>query len=536
VPDRTRSPTRSLFRTVGPISLATSLSRVLGLVREQVIAGYFGAGVVTDAFYIAFRIPNLLRDLFAEGALSSAFVPTFTAVREREGPGAAWALANRVLTSLALILGGVTVLIFLFAPQILAVYGIGFDPAKRELAVTMTRILSPFLLCVGLAAVAMGMLNASGRFFVPALAPAWFNVCSILGVVTLVPVLSRAGLEPGLALAIGAIAGGAVQLLVQLPSLHRVGFRFRPAFAWADPGQRRIRRLMLPAIFGLGATQLNIVVDSSLATLQGDGPVSYLQYAFRMIMLPIGVFGVAIGTANLARVSRDVARNDTAGLRRGLASALRMAAVLTLPSTAGLIALREPAIALLFERGRFVAHDTVQTAAALLCYALGLYAYSATKIQVPTYYALDDTRRPVIASAVAVATKIVTSVALLWLLPRFGVTAFLGLALSTSVAAWTNYVQLALGLRRRLGSFAEFRVLRTTIVVALVSVVMGVAVHAAYVASLTVAPRGGTAVEASRIGLLVILGAVLTLVGLGLARVEEGRALIGRLVGRGDRG
>ena len=514
------------------MSLATSMSRVLGLVREQVIAFYFGAGIVTDAFYVAFRIPNLLRDLFAEGALSSAFVPTFTAARERQGPAAAWALANRVLTSLALILGGVTVLIFIFAPQILALYGYGFDPSKRDLAVTMTRILSPFLLCVGLAAVAMGMLNASGRFFVPALAPAWFNVCSILGIVTLVPVLTRVGVEPGLALAIGAIAGGAAQLVVQLPSLHRTGFRFRPELSWRDEGQRRIRRLMLPAIFGLGATQINIVVDSSLATLQGDGPVSYLQYAFRMIMLPIGVFGVAIGTANLARVSRDVARNDSESLRRGLASALRMAAVLTLPSTAGLIALREPTIALLFERGRFDAHDTAQTAAALLCYAFGLYAYSVTKIQVPTFYALDDTRRPVIASAVAVSTKVASSFLLLWLLPRFGVSAFLGLALSTSVAAWTNFGQLAIGLRRRLGSFADLGVLRTTAGVALVSTVMGVAVELGYRLSLEVAPPGGTAFEAARIAVLIAGGVGVTAVGLHLAHVDEGRQLVDRLFRR----
>ena len=221
------SQPRGLLRTVGSISSATTVSRVLGLVRDQVQSYYFGAGSLTDAFVAAFRIPNLLRDLFAEGAMSSAFVPTFTAEREKRGADAAWRLANRLITALILILGGVTLAIFVGAPLILRVYAAGFDSEKMDLAVSMTRILSPFLLFVALAAVAMGVLNTCGRFFLPALAPASFNVVVILSVVILVPILPRFGVEPALALAIGAIGGGALQFLVQLPALRREGFRLR---------------------------------------------------------------------------------------------------------------------------------------------------------------------------------------------------------------------------------------------------------------------------------------------------------------------
>jgi len=534
VPDRAPGSRRSLFATVGSISGATSVSRVLGLVREQVVAYYFGASAVTDAFWVAFRIPNLLRDLFAEGAMSSAFVPTFAAVAEREGRPAAWRLGNRVFAALGIALGAVTLAILAFAPGILTVYDWGGDPAKRELTVTMTRILAPFLPFVAFAAVAMGMLNASGRFFVPALAPAWFNVCSIVGIVALVPVLSAAGFEPGLALAIGALAGGAAQFLVQVPALRSVGFRFRPEIAWHDAGLRRIRRLMLPAIFGLAATQLSILVDTALATSLGNGPVSYLQYAFRMIQLPIGLFGVAIGPANLARVSHDAARDDLPGLRRSVAASLRMAAVLTLPSTAGLVALGEPTMRVLFQRGAFDAADTAATGAAVLCYALGLYAYSVTKIQVPTFYALDETRRPVIASAVAVALKIASSFAMLAWLPRFGIAPFLALALSTSLAAWANFGQLAFGLRRRLGSFSGLGVLSTTLRVAAVSAVMGVLVRLAHGATLGVVPAAGTATEIVRLGVLVALGVAITLAGFATLGVPELRDLRERIARRRD--
>jgi putative peptidoglycan lipid II flippase len=527
------APRRSLLRTVSSISLATAMSRVLGLVRDQVQSYYFGAGMVTDAFIAAFRIPNLLRDLFAEGALSAAFVPTFTAEREHRGEAAAWRLGNRLMTALLLILGVVTVAIFLGAPWILPIYAPGFDGEQLTLAVTMTRIISPFLLLVALAAVCMGMLNASGRFFVPALAPVFFNVAVIAGVIGLVPLLARLGVATGLSLAIGALVGGALQFLVQVPALRGQGFRFRPELNLRDTGLRRIGRLMLPAIFGLAATQINILVDTILAS-RYDAAITWLSLAFRLMLLPIGLFAVSIATANLARVSQDAARGDHDGLRDNFGAALRMAALFTLPSTAGLIALREPIVQVLFEHGRFGAHDTVQTAAAAMCYALGLYAYAVTKIQVPTFYALGDTRRPVIASATAVGLKIAASLTLIVLLPRFGIDPFLGLALSTSLAAWTNFSLLAAGLRKKIGVLRGSNVLPLTCGLALVSAAMGYACYALHGALEALWSGGGLAGEIVRLGVAVAAGMAIFGVAVLAAGVPEARAAVRGLTRRGS--
>lgn len=525
----TRPAPRSLIATVGSISFATSLSRILGLLRDQVQAYYFGAGAVSDAYLAAFRVPNLLRDLFAEGALSAAFVPTFVRARLDGDAASAWRLANRVFGALLVILGLLTTLILVFAPQILGVYVSGFDDAKMDLAVRMTRIVSPFLLFVAFAAVAMGMLNSCGRFFLPALAPVAFNVAAILGVLTLVPMFRVLGVEPGLALAWGAIAGGFLQFAVQMPALRREGFVLRPEVALGDPGLRRIGTLMLPATFGLAATQLNILVDTHLAASLGDGAISFLTYAFRLIQLPIGLFGVAIATANLARVSQHAARGDLYAIRTNLAAALRVAAVLTLPATAGLLALREPIVRVLFEwGGEFDARDTTMTAGAVLCYALGLFAYAVTKIQVPTFYALGDTRRPVAASAVAVAVKIAASLILLRVLPRFGAAAFLGLALSTSLASWVNFAQLAWAIRRRLGPFTGLGVWTTGLKMAAISALMAASCAGAHGWLDGRLGGPGKMGDVVRLAAVIGLGIAITVAGMAVLRIPEGSALLAR--------
>jgi len=528
-------PQRHFLRTVGSISSATAISRVLGLLRDQVQSYFFGAGPVTDAFTAAFRIPNLLRDLFAEGALSSAFVPTFTAAREHEGAEAAWRLLRRVITALLVVLGAVTVLIAVGAPAIVELYVSGFSGDKLRLAVTMTRILSPFLLAVALAAVAMGALNSCGRFFLPALAPACFNLAAILGVVALVDVLPRLGHEAGLALALGAMLGGALQFAVQLPALRREGFRFRPDLALGDPGLRRIAGLMLPATFGLAATQLSILVDTVLASRFGDGPMTYLALAFRLMQLPIGLFGVAIATANLARVSRDVARSDPTSLRANLAASLRLAAILTMPAGLALVTLREPIVRLLFEHGRFGPHDTPRVGAATACYALGLFAYAVTKIQVPTFYALGDTRTPVLASAVAVAVKIAASLAGIAWLARAGGDPFLALALSTALAAWVNFLVLGIGLRRRVGPLSGHGVSRTCAIMLGVSVGVAVGCGALHAALERALPGAGLVAQTIRVSISIAAGLALVAVAVRVARLPEGLALFARLRGRNGR-
>lgn len=528
----TMSLRTSPLRAARSIGLATLSSRILGLVRDQVASYYFGAGAVMDSFFTAFRIPNLLRDLFAEGALSSAFVPTLTAERERHGEASAWRLVNRVMSALIVILGALTVLIFVFAPSIQGLYASGSSPEKLALTITMTRIMAPFLLFISLAAVAMGTLNTRGRFFLPALAPAWFNVASIVAVVALYPALRSAGLNPALSLAVGAIAGGALQFLVQVPALRREGYRFGFDLAPKDPALRRVAILMAPATFGLAATQINILVDTALANRMGDGPVTWLQLGFRLMQLPLGLFGVGIGMANLAFVSRDIALSDREGLRKNLAGSLRLAALLTLPATTGLIVLCVPIVRVIFEHGAFSASDTLQTAAAVACYSVGLYAYSVTKIQVPTFYALGETRLPVISSATAVAVKIAASFAFIAILPAAGWAPFLGLALSTSLAAWINFAMLSWGIRVRVGPLRGHGVMATTIKIAALAVVMAGVCYGADVVLERVAGGGGLLAAIARLVAVIVLGLAVVAAGARALGIEEARALLARFKSR----
>ena len=442
------------------------------------------------------------------------------------------------MTALIVIVGALTVVLVMFAPGIIRVYGSGFSPEKSALAITMTRIMAPFLLFVALAAVAMGVLNTRGKFFLPAVAPASFNVSMILGVVLFYPVLSSRGVNPGLALALGAIVGGAMQFVVQLPALWRQGFRFRPRLSLSDPGLRRVGALMLPATFGLAAVQINILVDTTLASRMGDGPITWLQLAFRLMQLPLGLFGVAIATANLAFVSRHAARADIESLKANLATSIRAAGLLTLPATAGLIALRKPIVAVIFEHGEFTSFDTARTAAAAVCYGLGLYAYSVTKIQVPTFYALGETALPVKASATAVAFKIAASFALIALFPSMGLDPFLGLALSTSLAAWVNFALLSRGLKGRIGALSPASVVPTTLKVGGLSIAMGIVCHGFHGWLQRLVAGGGLFGEILRLGATIAVGLAIVIAGVYLMRIPEAIALLRRLGGErsgGDR-
>jgi len=316
---------------------------------------------------------------------------------------------------------------------------------------------------------------------------------------------------------------------VQLPGLRALGFRYRWDWSPRDPGVVRIARLMLPATLGQAATQINFLVDTWLASRYGNGPITWLSLAFRLIQLPIGLFGVALGMANLARVSRDAAAGDREALRSNLASALRAAALLALPATGGLVALREPLVRVLFEHGRFDAASTRGTASALLCYALGLYAYAVTKIQVPTYYALGDTRLPVIGSTSAVAAKLAANGLFVALLPAIGLDPFLGLALSTSVAAWTNFSILAVGLRHRAGALTGRGVVRATLSMALLAAVMGVTCRALHAGLTRVLPGEDLPRAIVRLGVAVAAGLAVTVVGATWLKVPEAGEIVARV-------
>ena len=461
----------SLARSAGLIGAATMSSRVLGLVREQVMAYLFGAGNAVDAFNVAFRIPNLVRDLFAEGAMSAAFVPTFTRYLRREGRPAAWRLGSHVINALL-----VATLVLMAAGMLAAeplVRVLAGDyaavPGKFELTVDLTRVMLPFLTLVAVAAACMGMLNALDRYLVPALAPALFNVASIVTTLAAIPALVWAGVPTIHAMALGVLAGGVAQVAVQLPALHREGYRHKPVLDPAEPGLRQVLLLMGPGTLGLAATQVNVFVNTWLATGEGTGAVSWLGYAFRLMYLPLGVFGVAIATASLPAISRRAADGDLAGMRQTVSSGLAMMLSLTLPATIGLIVLAHPVVALLFERGQFAPSDTAATAGAVMAYAIGLAGYSVVKIASPTFYALGDSRTPVAVSALSVLVNAALNILLVREL------GYRGLALGTSVTALLNAGVLVWLLRGRLGGLDLGHLASVCARVLLASLVMGAA-------------------------------------------------------------
>lgn len=475
--DTAERPRASVARNAGVISLAVMASRVLGLVRDQVFAALFGAGLQYDAFLTAFRIPNLLRDLFAEGALSSAFVTTFTQTLQSQGKEAAIRLWNRVATLIVLLLTAISILGWIYAPQIVDLLAPGFAavPGKAELTAELTRIMIPFLLLVALAAQAMGMLNAFNIFGVPALASAFFNIGSVVGGLllgySLAPFL---GLTPIAGMAWGTLVGGFLQFAVQWPSLRRCGVSYTPAVSLSDPGVRQIFRLMGPAIIGTAAVQINVFVNTNFASAILDpatgavanGPVSWLSYAFRFMQFPIGVFGVAIATAALPPLSRSTTNPDYAEFRDTLGHSLALVFLLCIPSAVGLAILGEPIIALIFERGQFTHLDTVRTAHALAAYAVGLAGYAAVKILSPAFYALNDARTPMLISLGSIAVNYAMNSLLV------GPFGHVGLAFSTSTVALLNFLLLALFMRRKLQRLGGRKLARTVLKICAASLIM----------------------------------------------------------------
>jgi putative peptidoglycan lipid II flippase len=446
----------SVVRSAGIVSLAVAMSRVTGLLRESVMARLFGAGLTYDAFMLGFRIPNLTRDLFAEGALSSAFVPIFTEYLSTRSKEDAVRLVNLVATAIVIVVGGLCALGMIFAPVLVHLLAPGYTevPGKFELAVTMTRVMFPFLLVVALAAQAMGVLNASNRFGVPALASTFFNIGSItfgilLGVV-FGPTLHISRIE---GMAVGVVLGGTLQLAWQLPSLYRLGFHFHPKIDWSDRGLVRIMRLMVPAILGNAAVQINVMVNTNFASTiydphtGFDGPVSWLSYAFRFMQLPLGLFGVAMASATLPSISRSAAAGNIEEFRRTLSKSLGMVFLLTIPSSIGLIVLGKSIIGGIYQGGRFHVYDTQQTAAALSCYSIGLAGYAALKVLNPAFYALGDARTPMMVSLASIGINFATAITMI----RVFHLRQAGLALSTSAVALFGFIVLFAILRRRIG-------------------------------------------------------------------------------------
>ncbi len=458
-----------IARSAGSVSIAVFASRILGLIREQVFAGLFGAGLFVDAFVVAFRIPNLLRDLFAEGALSSAFVTVFTDYDNKKGREEAFRLASNLIVALALILGIIITVGIIFSQDIVNLIAPDFVqvPGKTVLTTIMTRIMFPFLLLISLAAVVMGILNAMDKFFIPSIASAFFNIGSIVGGVTLYFLMPYFGQPRIVGMAIGTLIGGMLQLTIQMPSLFKLGFRWIPHLDFRDRGLRRIMMLMVPATIGLSATQVNIFINTYFAASCVEGSVSWLNYAFRIMYLPVGLFGVAVSIAALPVISRHASNNDMVQLKSTYTSSLVLSFMFTIPASFGLAFLSEPITRLIFEHGQFNPHDTIMTAQALTFYAIGLFAYSSIKITVPVFYALRDIKYPIIASFMAVALNIVV------ILLTIGFLQHRAIALSTSLMAIFNFIFLSFVLYQKLEGYAVRHLIQSTVKITCASLVMG---------------------------------------------------------------
>lgn len=444
----------------------------------------FGAGSAYDAFVIGFRIPNLTRDLFAEGALSAAFVPTFVDYLQHRDRKEAIHLANLVATAIILFVGGLCVLGALLAPWFVTLLTPNWAhtaPEKTAAAVRLTQIMFPFLLLVALAAQAMGVLNSFNRFAVPAFSSTWFNVGSVVFGIALGFWLGPAlGLAPIDGMAWGVVIGGALQLLWQAPSLYRLGFRFRFAVDFGHPGLRQIARLMGPAIIGNASVQVNVLVNTFFAAsivdpVRGvDGATAWLQYAFRFMQLPLGLFGVAIATATLPAIGRSASSGDIDEFRETLARSLGLVFLLTVPASFGLIVLGPSIVGAIYEGRRFEAYDTHQTAVALAYYSLGLAGYAAVKVLTPAFYALKDSRTPM---AISLGSILING-CLAWALVTRAGLGHAGLALSTSCVALFSFLALFLAMRARIGGVYGRRLRAVVLKTLLASLAMSAAVLA----------------------------------------------------------
>ena len=511
-------------KAAGVIGLAVMCSRVLGLAREQICAALFGGGGAMDAFTAAFRIPNLLRDLFAEGALSTAFVTTFSKTIARSGDAAAWRLANKVATLTLVVLGSICVAGMVFSSQLVNVIAPGFDPQKAALTAQLTRIMFPFIVMVSMAALVMGMLNAKSVFGMPAMASSFFNIGSIVGGVTL-----GAWIDPSfgpralVGLAIGTLLGGALQFAVQLPPLSQLGYRYAPDFRWRDQGVSAILRLMGPSVIAASTTQFNVLVNSMFASTLGDGPIFWLAIAFRLMQLPLGLFGVALGTVTLPLLSRLVVAGQMTGFRAELARAMRLMFLLTVPSSIGLMMLAEPIISVLYQHGKFNAYEAAQAGGALRFYAIGLAGYAALKVLVNAFYALDRRKTPMLVSFLAVALNLLFN----WIFTFQLHWGHLGLAFSTGCVATCNFLVLYVLMYRQLSGLELPRMLimlgKTTIAGAALAGVCAASTHwlLSDWATQAFLPKTG-----ALLGTVTVAGLVFFGVGAAL-RIEEVNELSG---------
>ena len=462
---------KQILKSASIITLVTIASRILGYVRDQRITLLLGATVASDSFYLAFRIPNLLRRLVGEGSMTASFIPVFTTYLAEKTEEEVWEFANRVFWTLALTLAVLTILGMVFSQQLIQAFTVfGGEQRHWQLAVDLNRILFPYVFFVGLAALAMAMLNCFHVFGLPAATPILLNVAIIAFSVQAVWEHFE---HKALALAVGVLVGGSLQFLVQVPSLVKRGMNFRFGVSFTHPGVRAVGRLMVPGFFGIGIYQVNLLVDSVFAThpKMPEGSVTALYLADRVMELVLGGYAIAVATAILPMMSRQAAARDFDALKKTFSFSLRIVSFITIPAMVGLVVLREPIINVLFEHGRFVAESTELTARALLYYALGLPAFAAIKLIVPAFYSAQDTQTPVRIALYALFMNAVLNY--IFLKSFFQTFYNAGPALATSLAAYFNFFLLFFLFRRRFGRVGTLEILVSLFKVSLASVVMG---------------------------------------------------------------
>jgi putative peptidoglycan lipid II flippase len=508
-----------LIRSTAAVAAPTLVSRVLGYVRDLLQAYFLGTGNSADAFTIAFTIPNLFRRLTGEGAMTPAFVPTFTELKSGPDRGRLWRFGNVFFWDLVLVMAAATVLGVLFAPGLVKVIAYGFKtvPGKWDLTIFMTRVMFPYLFFITLAALAGGILNSFGRFFVPASTPILFNLAVIIAVSR----FARGAADPALVFAAGVVIGGLLQLALQVPFLWKVGMRFTFGLSFRDPVVRRVGRLMVPGIFGASVYQVNFAISRMIASGLEKGSTSALYYASRIEELTLGLFSIALAAALLPAFSEHVAARDLGELKRTLGFSLKLTSVVSFPAAAGLIALNVPIMRTLFERGRFDSGSTAVSSACLLFFALGLPFVSGVKIVAPAFFSLKDTRTPVVIGVAVMAVN--TAVSLLLMGPlRVG-----GLALSLSLSQALNFALLLVWLERRIGATGVANWALSAAKSAVAAVVMGLALRLAW--PLLHVDGAAFAVRAAALAGAIAAGILLYV---GLIRVispAEYRAVIGLL-------
>ncbi|MGD7652363.1 MAG: murein biosynthesis integral membrane protein MurJ [Verrucomicrobiales bacterium] len=520
------------------VSAAVMASRVLGLLREMMFAGLFGGSKWMDCFYLAFKVPNLLRDLFAEGALSQAFVTTFSKSLKSDGEERAWQLANKMVTLAAVFMSVVTLIGIGVAPWIVdfltSLSRMGatprvYDPAEIDLTVLMVRVMYPFILLVSLSALVMGMLNAKNVFGIPALSSCFFNLGSMIGGAGIGYWMDPEwGPRSLVGFAIGVVIGGLAQLTCQFPALWKAGFRFAGDFQWRDPGVKKILNLMGPAVIAASVVQVNVVVNAMFAYGVGEGAVSWLSYAFRLMQLPIGVFGVAVATVTLPALSRAAVHGIGEEFRPTLAKGLRLVFFLVIPSMLGLVFLAEPIVSVLYERGAFDPADRAMTAGALRAYGYGLVCYASLKVLQPAFYAIDKRWIPMIVSICALFVNLGFNWFFVFVM-KWGHEA---LALTTSITASVNFLVLFVAMRRFAGDFGTAGLLGLLGKLALAGAVMSAVCVAANVWFFRDPAHLSWVMRAGGLAVTVGLAAVVYFAVAKLLRVQEASEAIGMVTRR----